>query len=1164
MTTQPPAAHEGLPPGPMCPAGYVWSERLNLSGNSPGDVPANCTGLLAVGAGSAGGGYSWAVYAMGLEGQNMALWEMRPQSAYNWSSQRVLLRGVPPPARRGHALALSKGSLFVVAGGNESGHRNDIFLFNIHTSSWSMVAAHSNPVPPRSGHAVCAMGPRIYILGGEGNGQSPPLPARQLSPQQQYDEAKEVAGTRSSTGLHERLEPPRSGGPGLGGGGGGSGGGSVDTYKETVVKEELQTGAPRGPYRHAEFGGHAVEINTSDTRSSSGAAAGGGRKDSYGDADRGSGLVRHQEGIGCLPPRPEAAEVLASAARGVRPLVAVITATAADGLDGVECSEGGDAAGDPGYAEGGGGQATKAGSVTPVRCPDESTRAQEKEKDQDKDKAGENIRSSREIPNTGRSPTTTTANGTQLLGDVWCLDLAAATLSKVHDEADQLPSPPVPKQEPPQEQHPPHPHPPQGLWERGQLEAQRGVWPQGGVQAGAGPGSGPPAYPARRKGHSATCLGGTILVFGGEGADGSCLGDLWRFDPRVGTWIPMCDSATRPVPRANHATVALSPTQMLLFGGRDSAGRPLGDVWVLGIGPDEAMGLRVSDAEWLQLQVLPGQRLSARYGHSLVALPSGPGVLLYSFGGFGGPSGTTPLEPEGLRILQGPLDASTATIAAPVVPVLNADGGGGGGAMRHLQTAAAAVGGGGGGGSGRRMSGSPTGSAEADASGGGNRQGSGRTVNRDGAVTAVVPPLSAAEGIVTQQAAVSAAAEVVRGTQRQSSDGEATSQLPPQPSLLPREQSSPQTRGLDLDPTAVCNQHHVSPDHIQCGGEPLPQSLPQSMYGAAAVRPSGMEYQRATAPRRPSYNSGGGGSGGNGAYGVAVPVSEMPGSGGAASRGHAALGTLTSLGAPSTPVAGANGPSGGNGAVSCRVSTGHRDPANAAATAVAAAANATAAALARANAAVAAIENVIAVNGSGGSGYDSRGPDVIRSSTAAFQMFAREFRSQLRLHQQQQQQQQQQHQQQQQQHVDVSDCDLAAAWTALPPELQAQFEASAARTLAEQQRQQRMHQQHMTAYQRQLQGPHGMSGPQQAGGSDWGPGGGVSGEERGGAGGAENAGSRRQTPLHTALFVHKQVPCSPPPQCLAPTRPDCTTTTTTRRNTPVRPTSNNRTGARRA
>ncbi|GIL43046.1 hypothetical protein Vafri_838, partial [Volvox africanus] len=696
MTTQPPAAHEGLLPGPKCPAGYVWSERLNLSGNSPGDVPANCTGLLAVASASSvaggaggGGGYCWAVYAMGMEGQNLALWELRPQSAYYWSSHRVLLRGVPPPARRGHALALSQGSLFVVAGGDESGHRNDIFLFNIHTSSWSMVAAHSNPVPPRSGHAVCAIGPRIYILGGKGNGQPPPLPPRQLTPPQQYDEAKEVAGTRPSAGLHERLEPPRSGGPGPGGGGGG--GGSVDTYRETVVKEELQSVAPRGPYRHPEIGGHAVEINTSGTRSGAAAFAGGGGKDSCGDGDRGSGLVRHQEVIGCLPPRGEGADVRTSASRSVRPQVAVITATAAaDGLEGFDCGDGVTTAGDQGCVEGGGGRVNEAGSVSPVRCSDEGSWPQ--------DKTDENIRSSREAANTGRTTTTTTtttttcgggdssgtgvntavaagtysaavipANGTQLLGDVWCLDLAAATLSKVHDEADQLLAPPVPKQEPPPQHPHPHPHS-QGLSARVHPEAQWDV-PQ---QGGAGPGSGPPAFPPRRKGHSATCLGGNILVFGGEGSDGSCLGDLWRFDPQTGTWAQMCSSAARPAPRTNHATVALSPTQLLLFGGRDSAGRPLGDVWVLGIGPDEAMGLRVSDAEWLQLQVLPGQRLSARYGHSLVALPSGPGVLLYSFGGFGGPTGTTPLEPEGLRILQGPLDASTATIAAPVAPAVNA------------------------------------------------------------------------------------------------------------------------------------------------------------------------------------------------------------------------------------------------------------------------------------------------------------------------------------------------------------------------------------------------------------------------------------------------------------------------------------------------------------
>ncbi len=65
-----------------------------------------------------------------------------------------------------------------------------------------------------------------------------------------------------------------------------------------------------------------------------------------------------------------------------------------------------------------------------------------------------------------------------------------------------------------------------------------------------------------------------------------------------------------PPPRWGHAAVALSPSQLLLFGGRDQAGRAMADAWVLGVGPDPRVGLGPGDAVWLQLHVPPGQTLT--------------------------------------------------------------------------------------------------------------------------------------------------------------------------------------------------------------------------------------------------------------------------------------------------------------------------------------------------------------------------------------------------------------------------------------------------------------------------------------------------------------------------------------------------------------------------
>ncbi|KXZ56566.1 hypothetical protein GPECTOR_1g508 [Gonium pectorale] len=471
---QPPATPKAGPTIQATHAGYVWSERLELSCDGPDDSPASCPGLVAV-----AGASPDRIYAVGPVGRHLVLWELQQRAEDGtWLSRRAAREGVPPPARHGYALTSSRDSLFVVGGSEDSALRNDIFLYNTQRATWSMVAAHSNPVPQRSGHAVAGMGPRIYILGGEGEALPAP-PAAAAAPEEQEappPPPSEPPSAKPGPKAELKVEAE----------GGGGGGGAVGPAADGEAPEELR----RRPTNRA------------------GLAAKG----------RETMVVRS-----ALTPPPRQPQRL--------------------GRVGSRSSQ----------------RATPAASAGVSRS---------------------------------------------LLGDVWCLDLEVATLNKVFDDTDHHPpAPPASRERP----------------SHGSAGATAALNSSGGG-GGGGDGDcaasvdGAAAVPPRRKGHSAVPMGDSVIVFGGEGADGSCLSDLWRFDPRVGRWTRMRDArrgaaAPWPGPRAAHAAVALSRSQLLLFGGRDGAGRALGDVWVLGIGPDPQLGLSDSDAMWLRLGVPKGQRL---------------------------------------------------------------------------------------------------------------------------------------------------------------------------------------------------------------------------------------------------------------------------------------------------------------------------------------------------------------------------------------------------------------------------------------------------------------------------------------------------------------------------------------------------------------------------
>lgn len=77
-----------------------------------------------------------------------------------------------------------------------------------------------------------------------------------------------------------------------------------------------------------------------------------------------------------------------------------------------------------------------------------------------------------------------------------------------------------------------------------------------------------------RAGHTAVCIGGEVLVFGGRGAAG-VMGSPVRINVRARTLAPLTATGA-PSPRVGHAAVALGDA-MLVWGGRDADGATLAD-----------------------------------------------------------------------------------------------------------------------------------------------------------------------------------------------------------------------------------------------------------------------------------------------------------------------------------------------------------------------------------------------------------------------------------------------------------------------------------------------------------------------------------------------------------------------------------------------------------
>jgi hypothetical protein len=97
-----------------------------------------------------------------------------------------------------------------------------------------------------------------------------------------------------------------------------------------------------------------------------------------------------------------------------------------------------------------------------------------------------------------------------------------------------------------------------------------------------------------------------VVVFGGASDSYCCLGDTWEWDGKRWSYFPAM--RTSPAPRAGHTLVYdTTRKRSVLFGGRDSRGVVLGDVW------------EWDGATWRQLDAASGP--SARTSHVMACDP---------------------------------------------------------------------------------------------------------------------------------------------------------------------------------------------------------------------------------------------------------------------------------------------------------------------------------------------------------------------------------------------------------------------------------------------------------------------------------------------------------------------------------------------------------------
>ena len=162
-------------------------------------------------------------------------------------------------------------------------------------------------------------------------------------------------------------------------------------------------------------------------------------------------------------------------------------------------------------------------------------------------------------------------------------------------------------------------------------------------------GRGPrPPGPVARYGHTATLVGSRMFVFGGRGANGVNLRDLWYLDLQTWRWVPVSATTAGPMPRFYHAATAVG-RKLVLHGGWSGTVSTKSRQESSGLETLAANESRAAKSVFDDLWVFDtdtfvwvkprtgGLAPKALYGHTLNLSPDGESLLL-----FGGVTVTPP------------------------------------------------------------------------------------------------------------------------------------------------------------------------------------------------------------------------------------------------------------------------------------------------------------------------------------------------------------------------------------------------------------------------------------------------------------------------------------------------------------------------------------------
>lgn len=219
--------------------------------------------------------------------------------------------------------------------------------------------------------------------------------------------------------------------------------------------------------------------------------------------------------------------------------------------------------------------------------------------------------------------------------------------------------------------------------------------------------------PVSRGGQSATLVGTSIVIFGGQDAKRSLLNDLHILDLETLTWDEIDTLGVPPSPRSDHAAAVHAERYLLIFGGGSHAtcfndlhvldlqtmewsrptqqgevpspraghaGATVGESWFIAGGGDNKSGapetvvLNMSTLAWSVVTTVEGRVPLASEGLSLVLSSYSGEDILVSFGGYNGrySNEVNVLKPSHKSSLQSKLDTPVPDSVSGVHNVTNA------------------------------------------------------------------------------------------------------------------------------------------------------------------------------------------------------------------------------------------------------------------------------------------------------------------------------------------------------------------------------------------------------------------------------------------------------------------------------------------------------------